>query len=292
MKDQTKAYLLAFSAVLCWSAASSAFKLSLRYLSVIELLFFSSCTACLVLLLIILLKRKFHIIRSYGLRDYRQALFLGLLNPFFYYLILLKAYSLLPGQIAQPLNFIWPIMIVLFSIPMLKQKIRFQSLLAILISFGGVVVISTRGNFHRMQVDDPRGVFLALFSSIIWALFFVISTGDKRDTECQLFFSFLFGSVFAALLYLPQISQPHIYGILGAIYVGVFEMGVAFVLWIKALKLSRTTAQVSNLVYLTPFLALIILRILVGEVILPSTVIGIILVITGIVYQRRSGVKL
>jgi drug/metabolite transporter (DMT)-like permease len=38
-----------------------------------------------------------------------QSAITGALNPFGYYLILFKAYSLLPAQLAQPLNMIWPV---------------------------------------------------------------------------------------------------------------------------------------------------------------------------------------
>ena len=49
------------------------------------------------------------------------------------------AYSLLPAQVAQPLNFIWPITLVLLSIPILKQKLKLKSLFALMLSFVGVI---------------------------------------------------------------------------------------------------------------------------------------------------------
>jgi hypothetical protein len=54
-----------------------------------------------------------------------------------------------------------------------------------------------------------------------------------------------------------------------------FEMEITFVLWLTALRLSKTTTQVSNLIYLTPFLALPFISIFIGESILTSTVIGL-----------------
>ena len=64
-------------------------------------------------------------------------------------------------------------------------------------------------------------------------------------------------------------------GIGGSAYAGVFEMGLTFVLWMRALSLSRTTAQVSNLVYFSPFLSLILINVIVGETIRASSVIGL-----------------
>ena len=66
-------------------------------------------------------------------------------------------------------------------------------------------------------------------------------------------------------------------------------MGITYILWLKALSLSRTTAQVGNLIYLSPFLSLFFIRIVVGEPIAASTVLGLALIVTGIVAQRRVG---
>jgi drug/metabolite transporter (DMT)-like permease len=75
-------------------------------------------------------------------------------------------------------------------------------------------------------------------------------------------------------------------GLAGGIYIGLFEMGITFVLWLNALKYSSTTAKVSNLIYLSPFLSLILIYFTVGETILPSTVIGLSLIVAGIGMQQ------
>jgi drug/metabolite transporter (DMT)-like permease len=76
------------------------------------------------------------------------------------------------------------------------------------------------------------------------------------------------------------------FGLLGAIYIGLFEMGITFVLWLKALQLSKTTAQVSNFIYLVPFLSLIVINLTVGEKIYSSTIIGLVFIIAGILLQQ------
>jgi drug/metabolite transporter (DMT)-like permease len=63
-------------------------------------------------------------------------------------------------------------------------------------------------------------------------------------------------------------------------------MGITFILWLMALKLSSTTAKVSNLIYLSPFISLILIHFFVGEVILISTVIGLAFIVGGIVLQQ------
>jgi drug/metabolite transporter (DMT)-like permease len=217
-----------------------------------------------------------------------RSAFLGLLNPFLYYLVLFKAYSILTAQEALTLNFAWPIMLVLLSIRLLKQKIRLRSVLAVVISFAGVLVIATRGDILGFRFTSLSGVLLAVGSSVIWALFWIYNVKGRGDEIVKLFLNFAFGScfIFLSMLLFSRASIPSFKGILGAAYIGLFEMGITFVVWLKALKLSKTTAYVASLVYLVPFLSIVMIHFVVGEEILFSTVVGLILIVAGIVLQK------
>ncbi len=290
MKQQTRAYLLALATVLLWSTSASAFKLSLNHTDNVHLLFYSSFTATILIVVINLIRRA-DFRRFYRTKkDIQYTILLGFLNPFLYYIILFKAFQLLPAQQAQPLNFIWPLTIVLFSNLILKQKLRITTITALLISFLGVVVISTKGSFNFGSLDNPLGVFLALFSSIIWGLFFVLNLKDKRDGLMKLQYTFAMGTFFS-LIYLVITRNPifdTFFGLLGGIYIGTFEMALAFFFWSEALRLSTHSAQVSNLIFLTPFISLICINFIVGEHVQPSALIGLGIIILGILSQRFS----
>ncbi len=103
-----------------------------------------------------------------------------------------------------------------------------------------------------------------------------------------MFLNFMFGSIFIflSILLFAKIDIPDVGGILGAVYIGLFEMGITFLLWLKALKLSRTTAHVASLVYLAPFFSLVVISFVVGEKILLSTIIGLIFIVGGIILQK------
>ncbi len=288
MGKQKRAYFCAFIAVLFWSTVASAFKISLRYLDVLSLLFYASITSTAVFFVYLLFSKKLNLLKTLSRKDYLRSALLGFLNPYLYYVVLFKAYSILPAQEAQPLNFIWPIMLVLLSIPLLNQKIKPKDILAIIISFVGVFVISTRGDILGFKFTSPTGVLLATGSSIIWALFWIYNMKDERDEVVRLFLNFAFGSVFIflSMLLFTGVKIPNLNGILGAAYVGLFEMGITFLLWLRALKLSKTTAHIANLIYLVPFLSLVVISFAVGETILFSTVIGVIFIVGGIIFQR------
>jgi len=289
MTDQKKAYLLAIIAALLWSTAASAFKISLRYISYPLLLFFSSLTAFLVLLIIIILKGKFRALIHLSKEDLNNSILLGFLNPFLYYIVLFKAYNLIPAQQAQPLNFIWPVVLVILSIPLLKQKIRIYSLIALIICFSGVVFISTQGDFSGAKITNPLGIGLALFSAIVWALFWIYNLKDRREELYKLTWSFLFGSIFtfSYIIMFSDFSGINLPGLAGCIYIGIFEMGLTFYIWLNALKLSRSTAEINTVIYLTPLLALLFIHLTVGEDITYSTLIGVILIISGIFLNHK-----
>lgn len=293
MERQTKAYLYAVATVLLWSTVASAFKLTLGQMGFLEMLLGASVVSLAALFVIVLAQGKLSLIANSSREDVARSASLGFLNPFLYYVILFKAYSVLPAQEAQPLNWTWPIMLVLLSIAILKQPIRWVNVLAIVISFAGVLVISTRGDVLAFRFTNLPGALLALGSSVIWALFWIYNIKDRRDEIVKLFLNFAFGSVFtlAAVLLFGDIRIPATTGFLGVVWIGLFEMGITFVTWLKALQLSRTTAQVSNLVYAAPFLSLFLIHFIVGEEILPSTVLGLVLIVTGVIVQQCASRK-
>lgn len=281
-------YVYAVIAVIFWATVASAFKISLRYFDFLQLLFFASIVSITFFFVALLVQNKLALLKTYSRKDYLHSALFGFLNPFLYYVVLFKAYSLLPAQEAQTLNYTWPIMIVLLSIPILEQRIRFKSIFAIVISFIGVFIASTQGDILNFGFTNLIGASLALSSAIIWALFWIYNIKDKRDEVAKLFLNFTFGFVFIliSILLFSKVIIPDIVGLLGVVYVGLFEMGVTFVIWLKALRLSKTTAQVSHFIYVVPFLSLIAIYFLVGERILLSTIIGLILVATGIILQQ------
>lgn len=288
MKQQQKAYLFALAATLLWSTIGSAFKITLRHIAFADLLLFASLTSVVVLYLVLLITGKSDQLKSLTRTDYFRAAGLGALNPFLYYLVLLKAYDLLLAQEAGTLNYIWPVVLVLLSIPMLKQKISWLSIVAILISFTGTIVIGTRGNLFQLQFGNLAGVALALASAVFWALFWIFNVKDKKDEVVKLFLNFCFGTlfIFVYVIFTTGLRMPGLPGLTGAVYAGIIEMGITYILWLKALQLSTTTAKVSNLVYLSPFISLIIIRFAVGEEILLSTFIGLVLIVGGIIMQQ------
>ena len=290
LPDEQKAIALASIVVLFWGTVSTAFKIGLRTLNPAQLIFIASITTLVVLFLLIVGSRKLYLFRTLSFRSFLASALLGALNPFLYYIILFSAYSLLPAQVAQPINMTWPIVLVLLSIPILKHKIGWKSGVALLISFSGVVVISSQGNLSNLKSANFTGIALCLCSALLWSVFWILNVKNKLDELIKLFINFLSGSLLLAL-YLFFFSSFKISfdaSFAAGIYIGIFEIGVSFVLWMKALSLTKHSARIANLTYIGPFLSLIPVHFILGEKIYVTTIVGLFFIISGILFQQTE----
>lgn len=290
-KNPLKAYFYAALAIIFWSTAATAFKLTLDEITFIQTLFIATLTSCIALFTILRVQGKLHLLRNTTVNEFLYSALMGVLNPFLYYFILLKAYTLLPAQVAQPLNFTWPLMLVILSVPLLRQKITMASIGAMFISFAGVYLISSQGNPFGLEIASPAGVAMALGSSVIWALFWIYNVRDKRNEVVKLFLGFVFAliPVTGAMIFSSGFSSISWYGIAGGIYIGLFEMGITFVFWLRAMQFAVSTDRISNLIYFTPFFALVLINQVIGERIHLTTIGGLLLIITGIIVQKFKG---
>lgn len=287
-KNQKKAYALTLVVIIFWSTVASAFKISLQNLNFLHLLLIANFTAIIALFFILVFNNKFHLIFKYSFKYHSRSMFLGFLNPYLYYIFIFKAYSLLPAQIAQPLNFTWPVVLTLLSIPLLGQKVSLKSIIAILLSFAGVFFVSAQGKLIDYKITSPAGMLLAVTSSVIWSFFWISNMKDRRDDEVKLFMNFFCSGIyiFITCLFLPGFNFELNTSFLAAIYIGLFEMGITYIFWIKALQMSGSIDKVTGYIYITPFLSLVLIHFILNEEIYFTSIIGLILIVLGIIILR------
>lgn len=290
MPDSRRSYLFAGLAVFFWSTIATAFKLALKELSPAQLVLIASLTSVGVLSIIATISGSFRDILTSSRRDIVNSMIMGLLNPMVYYLVLLKAYTLLPAQVAQPLNMIWPIALVFLSVPLLGQKIPTRSFIALFISFAGVYLITSQGRPFSPGESNLTGVLLAMGSSIFWALYFILNVRDKRKAEIKLLMNFSFASiyVFIFLIFTGGLEFVSLKGLSLGVYIGVFEMGLTFFLWLKAMSLSDRSDRISNLVFLAPFLSLVFISLILKETIHYTTIAGLIVIVFSLIFQNMG----
>ena len=290
MSTDKRALLLGLSAVLLWSTVATAFKLALREMDVFQLLFYAVCSSAVVLILIVWRQGKLPLLGEYLRLNLAYFVLMGLLNPLIYYLVLLRAYDLLPAQQAQPINYTWAITLALLAIPLLGQKLSSRDVWAALLGYSGVVIIATQGNVLEMKFASLEGVIFALVSTLLWAVYWILNTGNRRDPIASLCLNFLLAAPFALVLCLvfSSVVLPGWRALGAAVYVGLFEMGITFALWSMALRLSSSVARVGNLIFLSPMISLVFIATILGETIHPATLVGLALIIPGVLIQQMQ----
>jgi len=283
VKNNNKSYIFAGLTVFLWSTVATAFKYGLKYLEPSILLLYSSFFSFLFFL--ILINLKFAKSVSYSKDNLAKSALAGFINPFLYYLILFESYKLLPAQIAQPLNYTWVIIVTVLMSVFIEKKFVLSNFAGILISFVGVVILSTQGKIDGIGEISIFGIILALSSSLFWGIYWLINIKDRRSDIEKLFLNFMFGTLFI-FIYVVVTTKfvISIEGILTGIYIGLFEMGLTFYLWMKALQYSTNTSKTGNIIYLTPFISMIFIWLILKEPLSINSIFGLIFIIAGILY--------
>ncbi len=293
--NEKRALLFAIASVLLWSTVATAFKLTLQQFSPIQMLTVASAVSAFALIVIAQRQGQLHrIMPTFKQRPF-YFLLLGMINPLAYYLILFKAYALLPASQAQTINYSWAITLTLMAALFLGQKIRRQDYIAAALCYLGVIVIATRGDLLALNFTSPFGVSLALLSTLLWSGYWILNTKNQADPVISVLLGFLIALPFCLMLSVWEgisWSSPNIQGWLSVIYVGLFEMGITFFLWLSALRLTRNTSRISNLIFISPFISLLLLSQIIGEEIHPTTLIGLVLIIAGLIIQQVKSKKI
>jgi len=284
------AVALGLVAALLWSTAATAFKLTLAHLDLFQLLFWAVLTACICLAVITGVTGRWPLLRRQTRSDWLRAALLGLLNPFAYYLILFEAYSRLPAQAALALNYSWPIALMLLSVPLLGHRIRRIDVLAAAICYGGVLVVSLPGDTSPGMSIDVVGILFALGSTLVWAGYWVARAADRGDPVIGLFLGFLAALPCTAILcaIYSSLVPAEPAALAGAVWVGLFEMGVTFLVWLQALRHASSAARVALLIYVSPFLSLVFIHFVVGEPVRTATLIGLALIVGALLLQQLA----
>ncbi|MBB3142107.1 DMT family transporter [Halomonas organivorans] len=285
MTTDRRAMLYGLGAVALWSTVATAFKVALERMAPLELMWIAALVSWAVIGVLVVRRG---LLGEALKRGWRTAAWAGLMNPVAYYLVLFAAYDRLPGQEAMALNYTWALAMALLAVPILGQRLTLMDILAGLVAYGGVWVIATRGQVLDVAFADPLGVGLALVSTLIWALYWLLNVRDRRSPLVAQWQNFSVGVPVLTLLLLlgPGLEWHGVTGLAAGVYVGLFEMGIAFVLWQLAVGTVSRTAKVSNLIFLSPPVSLMLLYLVVGEPILPSTLVGLVLILGGLALQQ------
>jgi len=272
--------------ILLWAAIPAAAKKMQAELDNYQILFWSTALSTATLFVLLALEGKIKVFGHYGPKQYGIMALLGLLGNYIYYLLLYGALARTTASEGFILNYTWPIMVLVLSFFVFKDKVTPMKLVGILISFFGIIVVSTGGKLSALSFTSLRGDLLALGGAFVFALFSVFGKKYNFDKTVSVFVYFLAAltAVTPTVLLLSHLAWPGAKVWPWLVFNGVFINGISYIFWFRALEHGETYI-LSSLLYLTPFLSLAYTALFLGEKPAPGAVAGIAAIAAGFMAQ-------
>lgn len=272
--------------ILSWGLIPVVTKNILVELNSLQMLFYSTIFSCIVMGGIVLFERKIHVLKTYTISDYAKIGVLGFLGTYLYYVLLYAALALTSASEGFILAYTWPMLVIILAFPLLKESLTIRKLCSILISFFGIVVIVTHGSIVALAFTSLQGDILALGGAAVFALFSVLGKKYRYDQVVSVFIYFVTALVFITptLFLFSSLKIPSFHIWLWLLLNGFLVNGISYIFWFKALEYGDTSVT-SNALYLTPFLSLVYIALFLGEQILLSSIVGLVIIVVGIVLQ-------
>lgn len=284
-----KSYLYAGITVLIWATLATVVKIVLSDIPNFEVLAISSAFAFVFLLIVNIINGSIKEMKQYSLKDYLKMSGLGFLGLFMYSALYYYGIAVLSSQEACILNYLWPMMIVVFACLLLKEKLTVRKVIAMVMSFAGIVVL-TLGSGGESSGNRLSGIIACVAAAVCYGLFSVLNKKHSMNQSVTMMWIWLtvaVCSVVAGLIF--EAWQP-ISGWrwAGIAWLGIVVNAVAYLLWALALKGAKDSAKIANLAYLVPFLSIVISALALKEQISYTAAIALALIIGGILLQSIS----
>ena len=248
----------------------------------------SALFAAAALLVTTIINGRIKLLRRYRIKDYVITLLIGLPGTFLYYAFLYAGTAKMAASQAFIINYLWPIMSVVFACIILKEAVTVRKCVAFVVSFLGVLTVAG-GDIFALNTETLIGAGLCVMAAVSYGVFTALNRKWDYDNHITVMLSYFATFILSAVVNLISGDNLKIEPLqwLGFAWSGIFVMAVATVLWALSLK-HGDTAKISNLAYATPFISLVWTFFILQEPIEPLSVIGLVTIVVGILIQLKS----
>lgn len=213
----------------------------------------------------------------------------GVGGLFGYHALYFAAIGLAPVAEANLINYLWPLLIVLFSAPLLGLRLRALHLVGIALGLAGCVVLlggraALSGGMHARAGDA-----IALAAACVWSLYSVLSRRfGSVPTGAVAGFSAATAVLAAALHFaVERTVAPGAAEWVAILLLGVGPVGAAFYLWDVGMK-RGDPRLLGTLAYAIPVASTLLLCAAGRAPFAVSTVVAAVLVAAGGVAAARA----
>lgn len=283
-----KPYLLAAISIFIWSTVPVISKNLLGNFSSLQIVCASALFAALFLIILNIANGNIKKLKEYKAKDFITTILIGLPGTFFYYVFLYLGTDKMLASQAFIINYLWPIMSIVFACVILKEKMTAKGIIAVIMSFIGVIIVTGDDILH-FDSNTLFGAFFCILGAISYGLFTALNKkfAYTKSVSMMISYSATFIFTFFIILLTDDLFTLNFYQTLGIFWNGVFSYAIGTTLWTIALD-KGNTSKISNFAYVTPFLALVWTAIFLREPIKPTSIIGLIVIVSGILLQLNS----
>lgn len=272
--------------IIFWSLAYVLTRLTLRYFSAFSLgflrYFIASCA-----LVIIAICTKMKPPRRADLPWFFAA---GGIGFFFYMIAFNQGQATVSASTGSVVIATVPIITALLARFVYQEKLQRFQWMAIIIEFIGVAVLTLMNGIFSINI----GLVWLLLAAMGLSIYNLLQRKlTKTYTALQTStYSVFFGTILLAIFAptsIQEISHAPAIQIVYLVILGVFSSAIAYVAWAKAFTKAKQTSQVSNYMFITPFLTSILGFLLAGEIPDPTTLVGGGIILLGVLIFNFGG---
>lgn len=286
-----KEHLMAAATIFLWSTLPPMTKTILADFPSMTLLYYSSVVASVALLAFLLSTGRARGLKAYSCRDFFLLAGLGFLGEFLYSALYYQGLSMISSTDACILNYLWPMVAVLFSCILLKERLTAGKLAASLLSFVGVILITSKGEgLAAFSVNNLAGYGICVLAAFCYGSFNVLNKLFGKDQWINMTFYFILTAALAgaAAHAAGQIISPNFFQWAGIFWLGLCIDAIGIVIWALALQGSEVSRLV-NFAYATPVLAMLLSAAFLHEPINIYSCAGLTLILGSFLLQKRAG---
>jgi len=156
----------------------------------------------LIIILPYIIKTKFLVFRTTHIKKHLLRSLLNLPAMLLYFSTLV----MLPIEKVTAISFIVPLIVTILAVMFLNEKIYIYRTLALILGFSGMLIILRPG-----VIDISIGVYMALFSSLLWSIVIIITKKIAKDDSSITILSYqsVFMTMFSFFIVLFYWETPN-----------------------------------------------------------------------------------
>ena len=272
-------YFEALFAVITWGASFIATKVALREISPITVVWLRFAIGAVILGVIVFIRKEFSLLQW---REWGYFAVIGFLGVTFHQWLQSNGLQTSEAGTTAWIVSTTPMFMALLGWIVLKEKLRWDKVVGIVLAFMGVLLVVSKGDLSTISLGKfgAPGDKLILVSSVNWAVVSILSRRGLKAHPASLMTLYIsvFGLLFTSLLFFAdtrgwEIVKLSPRGWFGILFLGILCTGLAYIAWFDALQV-LPTAQVGVFLYIEPLVAVVVAFFVLGEAVTVASMIG------------------